>query len=186
MTVARIIAFFLALVGFVCAAVLTVREAALAGGGQVTWATPEWYTDTIDRGGWERAGVYGLVALLAAAVLVLVAFRVAWPRRSTPASSVDLGGPGAGVCVSSGVLDKLVVRAAQEAVSGTEVTRARVTRRDERLIARARVTSTPLDVVELQRRLFAAVERELNGATGLTLERLDLDVRRLSHGGEVE
>ena len=177
----RALVFVLSLLGFALCGALIVREAALAGGGKIAWGVPGWWRETVRAGAWERAGVAGGVVLALVVLCLVLAVRVAVPRRDGAGGRVlELGERDARVRVSVEILERMVTIALASQLGGGRVRRVRVTRRDGRLVTRTRLTAASTDLAALHGRVLAIVRRDLGGATGLEVERLVLEVDRFA------
>ena len=185
MTAARVAVALAAVLGFILCAALMVREAALAGDGDITWASPRWYHDMAATRVWERAGVVGIIALVVGVVCLALALRLALPgAKPDGGQPLELECGNGPVTVRAEALETLVATVVARELRGVAVTRVRVARRGESLATRTRVTASRPDLVDVHARMRAIVGRELTAATGLELERLDLRVEWLVVEGE--
>ena len=180
----RVVTAVVAVLGLAFAGAVCVREVMLAHEQALAWAQPAWWTRLVQNGRWDRAGVAGCAALVAAAGLLTMALRIITPARPAPEAALEVGAADEGVAVAPSALHSLVRLTLRRELTGVEATRARVTRRtsDGRLAIRARVVAPPVGLTRLHADALSALRRELGHATGLETARLTLEIERFTTG----
>jgi hypothetical protein len=173
---ARVVAAVLAVtIAGVLAAALA-REAVVAKGG-VLWSRPKAWDWLLVHPGTLRAGVAGAVAVALVIVFLMLAVRAIAPARRVDAP-VPIGEGDRQATIRSGAIDALVTGAVQARVPELRHVRVRVRRRDAGLIAEAVCDVPRCDLGAVHARAYSGAVDALHDATGLGLQRLDLEIRR--------
>lgn len=174
MRAGRVTAAIAGLALLVALGAVVVRQTALAVDETLSWALPLWDDLTTGATVWTVVGAAVLAAV--AAALLVAAVRVALP--SAP-PVVEFGEGGASTRIDTATLQTMLARRLERAVPGLAVERAwlRAGREGWCLWVRADVPRADLET--LRRRAAAAAAEELRRAGGLSLARLDLEVRRV-------
>lgn len=172
--------FVAAVAGLVLLAVLgaaVVRQTALAADPSLVWAVPLWHDLTAAGSSWTAAAAAVFAGL--AAVLLVIAVRMALPAAPPV---VEFGAGDTSTRVDAATLQSMLARRLGRAVPGLAVERAWL--RDGPagwcLWVRGDVPRADLEVV--RRRAAVAAAEELRRVGGLSLARLDLEVRHVGVG----
>jgi hypothetical protein len=175
----RWLAIVIAVAGLAVAAALLIRELAMSLVDDAVWARPGWYARLLDEPSWRAAGLVGVVLIALSVVLLVTVVWMALPKRADD-RHLELGVDDGCATLSCEALERLLARvvSAELGLEG-RVRRARVERRDDRLVTCARVSLAPTDLPALQARLLARARDALGGATCLEVASFTLEVERL-------
>ena len=95
------------------------------------------------------------------------------------AGGIELGAGQTSVVVKAEALERLLAHRLVDELDEVGGARVRVTRREQRLVTRTRLSLAATDVRRLHARARAVVERELRAATGLDAGELTVEVDEL-------
>jgi hypothetical protein len=151
---------------------VVVREVALAADDTLQWSIPLW--DDLGNAGAIWTALAAAVFAALGAVLLVAAIRVALPP-SPPV--VEFGAGGASTRVDVATLQSMLARQLARAAPGLRVERVWLDRGPDGWRVWLRVDVPRVELEAVRRRAAAVAADELRRAGGLTLARLDLEVR---------
>lgn len=174
--IARLLAAVVALCGVVFGLAGLVRAAALAADDAVVWGLPRWWTDLVDGSTSWVAAAAAAVAAVAALCLILAFRQLSSTGRPATARVGD-------VDVKLAALDRLVAQRLAAEVAGLVPVRVRVLWGGEGWDVDAIVDVRPAGLDGVRAHAVGVADAELARATGRSLTRLTLEVRRFSDAG---
>ncbi len=174
--IARLLAAVVALCGVVFGLAGLVRAAALAADEAVVWGLPRWWTDLVDGPTSWVAAAATTVAAVAALCLILAFRQLSSTGRPATARVGD-------VDVKLAALDRLVAQRLAAEVAGLVPVRVRVLWGGEGWDVDALVDVRPAGLDGVRAHAVGVADAELARATGRSLTRLTLEVRRFSDAG---
>ncbi|HMK93734.1 MAG TPA: hypothetical protein VK576_12130 [Thermoleophilia bacterium] len=177
----RIAILIVAIAGTLACVVLAVREVELASDAALTWSPPRWWHDLLAAPPFVLALV-GTAFAVAGVICLWLAVGMLGGGQPDSGGGVELGATGASVVVTPGAIEHLLAGVLAAELRGVTDVHVRVTRRDERVVARTFLSVAPTDLAWLQARVGAIVERELRAATGIVPGEVTVEVDRLLAG----
>jgi hypothetical protein len=173
----RAVTIVVALVAFVVVVAFLVRAAVLAL-SDLTWRLPRWLTRLPVESGWASAAAGAAAAALAFLCLALV-WRLATVRGESR-GDVLLGEGEHAVVVRTIALEHLLTEAVGRDVSELHDVRVRLRRSERGYDVAVAAVAGPGDLTALHGRVREVAGRELEGAVGLEVAAVDLDVTGFS------
>jgi len=174
----RAVAVVAGALGAAVAGVELVREVVLALHADAAWPSPSWC-------GWLTCttGTRPAIAAAVAGAGALICFYVTarlLRRPRLPLHKLELGEENAGLRVEASTLDRFLAKALRRRLKMLHGAKVWLYRSDdERYEARVAVQLRACcDLPDLQARVQATVRDELHGATGLAVDRVDIDVEK--------